>query len=303
MLLKSFLVAMEHTAIILWATLGTALLNAGLNYVLIFGNFGAPELGIEGAAIASLTVTLLTLGLFAVYVARVVPEFELIKNFWRPDPEIMAKVFRLGLPIGLTSLAEVGLFTASAVMMGWLGPIPLAAHGVALQLAGLTFNIHIGFSQAATVRAGRALGRRDEPALRRGGLVAIGLSALVALCTSAVFLGVPDFLVSLFIDPAEPARAELIAVGSTLVMVAALFQSVDAGQVLALGLLRGVQDTAVPMLIASVSYWIVGLAASWVLGFTLGMGALGVWLGLTVGLACAGVLLMLRFWTRSVKIG
>ncbi|MCK0095629.1 MATE family efflux transporter [Yoonia sp. F2084L] len=302
MTLKAFLAAMEHTAIILWATIGTAVLNGFINYALIFGNWGMPELGIKGAAIASLTVNLITVLILVVYITKVLPQFELFKNFWRSDSEILKRVFRLGWPIGLTSLAEGGLFSASAVMMGWIGAIELAAHGIAIQLASLTFMVHIGFSQAATVRAGRALGRKDEISLRRGGITAIGMSALFAVLTSIVFLALPETLVSLFIDPNEPERATLLRIGASLIMVAALFQLVDGLQVLALGLLRGVQDTTVPMIMATISYWVIGLPASYLLAFTFGLGGVGLWLGLVIGLAVAAVLLLWRFWGRSVKI-
>ena len=302
MTLKSFLAAMEHTAIILWATIGTAVLNGFINYALIFGNWGMPELGIEGAAIASLTVNLITVLILVVYIMRVLPQFQLFKNFWRSDSEIMKRVYKLGWPIGLTSLAEGGLFSASAIMMGWIGAIELAAHGIAIQLASMTFMVHIGFSQAATVRAGRALGRKDEVALRRGGITAIGMSAIYALLTSVIFLTIPESLVALFLDPAEPERATLLRIGASLIMVAALFQLVDGLQVLALGLLRGVQDTTVPMFMATISYWVIGLPASYILAFSLGYGAVGLWLGLVIGLAVAAVLLLWRFWGRSVKI-
>jgi MATE family multidrug resistance protein len=302
MALKSFLVALEHTAFILWATVGTALLNGLVNYALIFGNWGAPELGIEGAAIASVLVNLLTLLLLLGYILRQLPQYELFRNFHRPDAPILRRVFLLGWPIGLTSLAEGGLFSASAVMMGWIGPVPLAAHGIAIQLASLTFMVHIGFSQAATVRAGRALGRRDEEGLRKGGKTAIALSALYATLTSAVFLVIPGTLVSLFIDLNEPARLELIQVGIVLVMVAGLFQLVDGLQVVVLGLLRGVQDTTVPMIMATFSYWMIGLPTSYILAFWLGMGSLGIWLGLVLGLLVAAILLMWRFWGQAVRI-
>ena len=302
MTFKSFLAALEHTAIILWATIGTAILNVFINYALIFGNWGMPELGIKGAAIASLTVTLITVLLLVIYIMRVLPQFELFKNFWRSDSEILKRVFMLGWPIGVTSLAEGGLFSASAIMVGWIGPIELAAHGIAIQLASLTFMVHIGFSQAATVRAGRALGRKDEVSLRRGGITAIGMSAVYAVVTSLIFLAMPEALVSLFIDPNEPERANLLRIGASLVMVAALFQLVDGLQVLALGLLRGVQDTTVPMVMAAISYWVIGLPVSYLLAFTLGFGAVGLWLGLVIGLAIAAALLLWRFWGRSVKI-
>lgn len=302
MTLKAYLAALELTAIILWATIGAAVMNAIVNYALIFGNWGAPELGIRGAAIASVCVTVVSVVILTVYILRKLPQYELFKNFWRSDREIMARVFRLGWPIGLTSLAEGGLFSASAVMMGWIGAIELAAHGIAIQLASMTFMVHIGFSQAATVRAGRALGRRDEALLRRGGITAIGMSALFAMLTSLVFLAIPETLVSFFVDPDEPARDMLLRVGASLVIVAALFQLVDGLQVMALGLLRGVQDTTVPMVMATISYWVIGMPTSYLLAFTLGYGAIGLWLGLVIGLAVAAVLLLWRFWGRSVKI-
>jgi MATE family multidrug resistance protein len=298
MTLKSFLSALEHTAILLWATIGAAVMNVFVNYALIFGNWGAPELGIRGAAIASVTVTLVSVLMLVIYTVRVLPQFQLFKNFWRSDREILNRVFMLGWPIGLTSLAEGGLFSASAVMMGWIGAIELAAHGIAIQLASLTFMVHIGFSQAATVRAGRALGRKDPVGLRRGGIAAITMSGIFALVTSALFMLFPEFLVGLFIDPNEPARDLLLSVGVQLVIVAALFQIVDGAQVMALGLLRGVQDTTVPMVMATVSYWAIGLPTSYALAFWFGYGAIGLWFGLVVGLAIASLLLNLRFWMR-----
>ena len=301
MVLKAFLVALELTAMILWSTIVAALMNIALNYVLIFGNFGAPELGIQGAAIASVTMQVATVVVLVAYVLRRLPQYQLTRNPFRPDPQITARVFRLGLPIGLTSLAEGGLFTASAIMMGWIGEIPLAAHGIALQLASLTFMVHIALSQAATVRAGRAVGRRDEVGLRRGGIAATAMSAVFVAATIFVFLAFPAPLIGLFVDTDSPVRGEVISLGVTLLALAALFQLVDAAQVMALGLLRGIQDTAVPMVIAAVSYWMIGMPSSYVLAFPLGQGAEGLWLGLVIGLAVAAVALTSRFWRRRLK--
>ena len=302
MTMKSFLAAVEHTAIILWATIGAAIINAVVNYALIFGNWGAPELGIKGAAIASLAVNLFSVAVLIGYTLWKLPQFQLFKNFWRSDSEIMKRVYRLGWPIGLTSLAEGGLFSASAVMMGWIGALELAAHGIAIQLASLAFMVHIGFSQAATVRAGRALGRRDEVALRTGGVTAMTMSAFYAVITSVIFLLFPDVLVWLFVDPVDPDRDALVRIGASFVIVAALFQLVDGLQVMALGLLRGVQDTAVPMVMATISYWVIGMPVSYLLAFTFDLGGVGLWLGLVIGLAFAGALLSWRFWARSVRI-
>ena len=298
--LRSYLAAQGLTAVQLWITLAAVVLNALLNYALIFGNWGAPELGIRGAAIASVAIQSVQAAVLCFYADRRLPEVRLFQRIWRADTGALATVFRLGLPIGLTALAEGGLFAASAVMMGWIGELELAAHGIALQLAGLTFMFHVGMSEAATVRAGRAYGHRDRPELARLGRTAYGLGLGFAVLVVLVFVSVPGTLVGLFVDPAEPQRAELIRIGVLLMLVAALFQFADAGQIIALSLLRGVQDTAVPMWMAIVSYWAVGMPAGYAMGFVLGLGGVGVWLGLTVGLAAAAGSLGWRFWARSI---
>ena len=183
-------------------------------------------------------------------------------------------------------------------MMGWLGTVPLAAHGVALQLAGLAFMVHIGLSQAATVRAGAALGRRDRAGLARGGRVVVAMSCAFAVATAAVFVAVPESLIDLFVAEEEPQRVAILRTGATLLMVAGVFQIADAAQVMALGLLRGVQDTAVPMWLAAFSYWCVGVPTAYALGFVADLGGVGVWSGLVVGLGLAAALLMRRFWAQ-----
>jgi len=301
MALKSYLAALERTQIVFWIAVAAALVNGAGNYALIFGHWGAPELGVTGAAIASVLTHLLSLGAMIVYAVRALPEHSLFQRFWRPDPEMLARVFRLGVPIGLTSLSETSLFTASAMMMGWLGTIPLAAHGIALQLAALTFMVNVGLSNAATVRAGNAYGRRDRAHMARGAVVVIVMSLAVSVLAMMLFLILPEHLLSLFMQPDDPDRLAIVSIGVGLLAVAALFQLVDGAQVVALGLLRGVQDTGVPLLIAVLSYWGVGMPVSYLLGFVWGMDGVGVWLGLVMGLACAGVLLMARFWLVSIR--
>ncbi|MEO1579316.1 MAG: MATE family efflux transporter, partial [Pseudomonadota bacterium] len=254
-------------------------------------------------AIASVSIQVAGVIGLVIYAAVVTPEYQLFRNFQRPDWEAMGRVFRLGWPIGLTNLAETGLFAASSILVGWIGVRELAAHGIALQIASATFMVHIGLSQAVTVRAGRAYGRRDEGALRLGAGVGLALSMGFALVTIVLFLSVPGALIGMFLAPDDPARVEILVIGAALLAVAAVFQFVDAAQVMALGMLRGVQDTAVPMVIAGVSYWGVGLPASYVFGFVVGWGAVGVWAGLVVGLALAGVFLSVRFWGRSSRLG
>ncbi|MEM8632043.1 MAG: MATE family efflux transporter [Pseudomonadota bacterium] len=302
MVLKSYLAALERTEIVFWVTALAAALNVPINYALIFGNFGMPELGIRGAAIASVSLQVLSLVVLIAYVRRETAKYELFARFWRADPEGLRRVFRLGWPIGLTNLAEVGLFAASSVMIGWLGALALAAHGIALQLASITFMVHIGLSNAATIRAGQAFGLNDEADLRKGGRTIIAMSMIFALLTVAVFLLFPTPLIGLFLAPDDPARPEILALGAVLLALAAAFQLGDAAQVMALGLLRGVQDTRVPMVWAAIAYWGVGAPAAYLLGFPLDLGAAGVWIGLVIGLFVAAVALMARFWRRSVHI-
>ncbi|WP_133486239.1 MATE family efflux transporter [Aliiroseovarius marinus] len=303
MSLRSYLSALEHARIVLWATVIAAVMNAVINYALIFGNWGAPELGVRGAAIASVTIQIAAGIVLWIYAARLNPEQALFQRLWKPDWEALVALLRLGIPIGMTTLAEVGMFSASTIVVGLIGTLELAAHGIALQITALFFMVHLGLSMTATVRAGRALGRRDELGLRRGALAVTLASVLFGGLTVILFLVFPAPLIQLFLDPNEVLRAEIVVLGTSLLVVAALFQFADGAQAIAMGLLRGVQDTRVPMIIASLSYWLVGMGSSYVLGITLGFGAVGVWWGLLLGLLCAGAFMSWRFWMQSSRIG
>lgn len=300
--MRSYLGALELTAVQLWVTLAALVANAIVNYALIFGNWGAPELGIEGAAIASVIVQLVQMIALMIYVQKKKPEVQLFRRIWKSDNEAMSQVFRLGLPIGLTSFAEGGLFVGSSVMMGWIGEIELAAHGIALQLTALMFMFHVGMSEATTIRASRHFGARNESELRRGAIAGFGVSLSFGVIVILTFLLVPALLVSLFIDPTDPARDAVLALGVVLVMLSSLFQFVDAAQIVALAVLRGVQDTRAPMWLACVSYWVIGIPSGYIMAFVFDWGGVGIWLGLSVGLGVAAVLLGRRFWLHSVRI-
>lgn len=302
MVLKNYLAGLELTRVALWVTLAAAVMNGGLNYVLVFGKLGLPEMGIAGAALASFAVQALSCGLLLAYALRRRPDHQLLVRFWKPDWEMFRRVFSLGLPIGLTTLAEVALFAGASVLMGWLGTVPLAAHGVALQLASATFVVQLGLSNAATVRAGNALGRGDVDHMFRGARVVTGLSLGFVAVSILLFLTLPELLVSAFVAPGEPAREEVIIVGRQLLMMAALFQLVDALQVNYLGMLRGLHDTRVPMWLAALSYWGVGMPSALLFGFVVGWGAVGVWTGLVLGLSVACGLLIWRFWSRGTQV-
>ncbi|MEL6958311.1 MAG: MATE family efflux transporter [Pseudomonadota bacterium] len=301
-IMRSYLGALELTTVQMWVTIAALVMNALFNYALIFGNLGFPEMGIAGAAYASILTQTVQMIALMIYAHRNRPDLGLFNRLWKPDPDALSRVFRLGLPIGITSFAEGGLFTGSTVMMGWLGEVPLAAHGIALQLTALMFMVHLALSEAAAIRAAGQFGRRDEAALRKGAKAAISMSMTFGVIVVIIFLVFPAPLVAAFMDPDEVQRDAVLRLGIVLLMLSALFQFVDALQVMVLGLLRGVQDTRVPMWLACVSYWVVGIPISYVMAFELGWGPQGLWLGLTVGLGVAAVLLSVRFWGRSVQL-
>lgn len=296
--LRAFLAAIERPRIIMWSTLSAVLLNIVINWVLIFGNWGAPELGIAGAAIATLAVNVFMLAIMVGYSVwqRDAAQYDLFARIWRPDWPVFFEVFRVGLPISVMILAEVGMFVFSSIFMGWVSVTALAAHGIVLQLASIAFMIPLGMSQAATVRVGRAFGRRDVIGLDRAAKTVIALCVGFACASAVVFLVLPETLIGLFLDQSMAGAGAVIAYAVPLIFIAACFQLVDSAQAIAAGILRGLKDTRFPMILAVFSYWGVGIPLSWFLAFPLGLEGVGVWSGLAAGLAVATILLNWRFF-------
>ncbi|MCY3877621.1 MAG: MATE family efflux transporter [Rhodobacteraceae bacterium] len=297
MVLKSFFMALGRPRVIFWATLIGAVLNIPANYAFIFGNWGAPELGIKGAAIATIAAHGVSLLIMLLHLATrsAYRRYELFRRFWTPDWPCFREVFRLGWPISLTLTAETGFFAICSIMMGWISTENLAAHGIALESAAFVFMIYLGISNAATAQVGFATGSCDRAALTLAAKAAVLLTLAAATSVVIVFLCFPEILVLAFLDRDSSQAAAVLAIGITLIQLAAAFQIGDAMQVVALGLLRGMSDTRMPMIIATISYTIIGVPTSYVLGFVLGFGGTGVWIGFIVGLGIAAILLFLRF--------
>jgi MATE family multidrug resistance protein len=295
--LRALVSAHGSTRIILRITLAGIVLNAALDYTLMFGAFGLPRLEMQGAGIATASVHLAMFLLLLGHVVRVRPyrRYLILVRLWKPDWARFAAIWRLGAPIGVTMAAESGLFAVAAVMMGWLGEAELAAHAVALQFASIAFMTPLGLSHATTVRVGLAHGSGDRSAAARAGWVSIMLSLVFMGAVAALFVAAPRALTTLLLDPADPANARPLMLASQYLMVAALFQLVDGAQVTGVASLRGLGDTRVPMLIALVGYWVVGIPFGWVMAFPLGFEGVGLWLGLAAGLAFAAVFLCARF--------
>jgi len=298
---RSLLSAFDATRAILVITLLGVLLNALLAYTLIFGNFGFPRMELRGAATATLITNIAMCAMMMFYVVRHprLKRFHVLARFWKPDWKHFREIFRIGTPIGLTVLAEVSLFTAAALLMGWLGTDEVAAHAIALQLASMAFMVPLGLGVAATVRVGMAYGRSDPESIRKAGWTAFALGTGFMAITCTLFLTAGPTIVTLFLDPRVPENANALRLAASFLVVAGVFQLVDGAQVVAAHALRGLSDTKIPMVLAILGYWAVGLPVAYVLGFVVGWRGLGIWIGLAAGLAFVAVVLVARFAMRE----
>ncbi len=291
--LRGFMATYGHTRIFLVVAILGVALNAVLVYALMFGHFGAPNLGLTGAGIGTSLVSLFSTLALVAYIL-VVPQLRRHLRFpWSPDWARLWMLLKLGLPIGTTLTLEVALFSGAVMLMGILGNAELAAHQIAIQWASMTFMVPMGLGQAATVRVGYRVGAGDLAGARRAAHVALGLAGGFMACSALVFWFMPGPLVGVFVDAkAAPMVATLAA---TYLAVAAVFQLVDSTQAVGAGSLRGFKDTRWPMIIAGIGYWAVGFPIAAFLGFWVGWRGLGIWIGLALGLAVTAVLMVGRF--------
>jgi len=271
------------------------------NYVLMFGKFGFPALGLAGIGWAS------TISLWAMFASLLVyvtsqPRYQPYR-LWGSfclEPMLFTELLKIGLPIGVLAAVETGMFTLTTFLMGQLGPVPLAAHQIALQTAAVTFMVPLGISLATTVRVGQRLGQQDFLGARVAGVVGIALSALFMSLMGSLIWRFPAQIVGLYLDLKQPANAELVQFSQHLLAVAAVFQILDGVQVSATGALRGLRDTRVPLLIGITAYWGLGLTSGYWLGIVSGWGGIGLWWGLALGLLMAAIVLPLRFLTIPI---
>ncbi|MEX1186344.1 MAG: MATE family efflux transporter [Gemmatimonadaceae bacterium] len=290
---RQLLQALGLTRAIVATILLCNLANVGLNWALIFGNLGFPPLGVTGAALAtSISRTLLVLVLLALAWRRLRPYVRPLRR-QALERAPLARMLRLGLPIGAQHELEVSYFGGLILLMGLLGIVSVAAHQAAINLASLTFMVPVGVGSATAVFVGRAVGARDEPAVRRyavAGLVCgVGFMCLAA----AVFLLFPFGLAGLY-----SRDQEVIALAAGLIPIAGLFQVFDGTQVVSAGILRGIGDTRFPMIAAALGFWLVGLPLSLLLGFGARLGAEGLWWGSLVALMMVAALLLYRVRMR-----
>ncbi len=298
---KQFSDGLSLTKYPMYATIVANLLNVGINYILIFGKFGFPQMGIVGAAVGTLVSRFVMLFYLWWLLARKEKSKAYVTNikFFKLSKQPLKKLTNLGLPSAMQMFFEVGIFTAAIWLSGLLGKNAQAANQIALNLSSMTFMVAMGLSVAAMVRVGNQKGLKDYVNLKRIAesifLVGFIFALVFALCFAIFHQVLPD----LYVDLEDPVNAvdtmEVVKIAATLLLAAAVFQISDSIQVIALGALRGLQDVKMPTLITFISYWIVGFPISYFLGKAETYGSLGIWLGLLAGLSTAAILLYIRF--------
>lgn len=306
MALRGFTSALGRSAPVMVISLVGTVLNFLLNYALIEGLFGLPKLGLAGIGLVTAIVATGMAVALALHIHwhPAYDAYAIRHRLSRPDWPALSELWRLGLPIGGTYTVEVGLFAFAALCMGTMGSTELAAHQIALQIVSTAFMIPAGLSYAVTMRVGLHFGADNLRAARHAGRVGIGFGASLMLAFAVLFWLLPEALVGLFLDQDDPAFAEVIQLAVNLLMVAAWFELFDGTQTIAMGSIRGLKDAKTTFLIGFVCYWLIGAPAAWVFAFPLDGGAVGVWWGLALGLACAAICLTLAFeWRMKRMLG
>jgi multidrug resistance protein, MATE family len=301
---RRYLQGMHAAMPVMFALVTANVINAAGNYVLIYGHFGFPALGVAGSAwatVISRTYMLLSLLLAVWLIDRKRTREAHIDDrhgLWHVDRALDAdrlrRLMALGLPAASQVGAEVGVFALATAMSGMLDPISSASHQIALNMAGIAFMIPLGLGSAGAVRVGHAVGAGDRPRAAAAGWTAILLATLVMVASGLTFVLIPEQLIALF--SADPS---VLSVGSSLLFLAAIFQLFDGIQGVITGTLRGLGDTRTAMIVNLAAHWLLGLPVSYTLCFVIGWGVWGLWIGLSLGLIVTGVILF-WVWTRKI---
>ena len=302
MALRGYLEGQSNTRPIMLICFAGVALNVFANDALMFGRYGLPALGLVGTGYASTIVYVSVCAMFLFYVSRKYKHTHVFDKVSKPDVPMMKELIRVGVPISLTLAFEGGMFSAATFAMGTLGKVQLAAHQIAVQMASITFMIPLGFAIACSVLVGQAIGRQDADEARRAGQAGMIVCVAVMIVTGIVLWIFPRAIVSLFLEIDASENKSVVEFAVTFLRIAALFQVVDGLQVAANGSLRGLKDTTASMILTLISYWLVGCAVGAYLCFGMELGGTGLWIGMTVGLATAAVLLTWRFYYQVGRV-
>lgn len=272
--------------------------NIFANWIFIYGNLGVAPLGLTGAGIATFSSrTFMAVTLMVVITSSTkMKRFDPTLKYRKIDFPMMKRLLAIGIPAGFQYFFEVSAFAASSIMVGWMGTVPLAAHQIALNLASVSFMVAMGISSAATIRVSNAVGQKDVHGTRTAGFSAALLCAGFMASAGLVFILFRSFLPTLYISDKD-----VINISAALLVIVAFFQISDGTQAVGLGILRGMTDMKIPTLITLAAYWLMGLPSGYFLAFKLNMGIYGIWYGLLISLTASGVLMMIRFNTKTRK--
>jgi MATE family multidrug resistance protein len=295
--IRGFMGALNRPQPVLWITLAAIPANALLVYLLIHGELGLPRLGLFGAGLAHTLVNfaMFLAGLWFAVFRRPFAKYRVLGHVWRIDWTMMRQLFAIGAPISIAFLMEYGMFSAAALLTGLLGTTALAAHQIALQVTAILFMVPLGIGMAATVRVGHAMGRNDAAGVRRAGLVAALLGVMLGAGLTLLVVVGRFAIARFFLGQASGSADATLELAATLLLVGATFFVTDGLQSIMAGSLRGMKDTRIPLLFAVVSYWLIGFPAACGLAFPAHLGAVGVWIGLSLGTLVYATLLVLRF--------
>lgn len=293
---RQFIEGLGYVRPAMFITLIANVFNAFFNWVLIFGELGFPQLGLNGAGLATLlSRTLMAFLLYGfVLKSENLAQFDVKKFYVKPDSGIIKKILNLGIPSSIQYSFEVTAFVVAAIMVGWIDAVSLAAHQIAISLSSITYMVVLGVSSAGAINVGKYYGEKNLPALRLSGFIALITGGGFMLFTGVIFILFRYQLPLFYIE--DPMTIEIAA---TLLIIAALFQVFDGTQAVGLGILRGLTDAKFPTAITLFAYWVVGLPVAYIFGFIFEYNVVGIWIGLLLGLATSSILLSLRFHFKS----
>ena len=296
---KQFSEALDHPWPPMLILLGSVVLNVFLNWILIYGNLGAPALGLTGAGLATLLSRIVALLAVVAYVFRARRFSDALPIAWRRNLEWsrIVSLLRIGLPASAQLLLEVTAFTAATIMIGWLGAEALAAHQIALTCVATSFMFPLGIAMATSIRIGQALGANEPGRVRAIGFTSFALGLLIMCATGLLFALGNDTLARAFVSDSSVAT-----LAAKLLVIGAIFQIADGLQVVGAGALRGLNDSAVPMIACFVGYWVVFIPFAYISAFRFGFGVVGIWCGLAAALGIVGVSLFTRFAIKSARL-
>jgi multidrug resistance protein, MATE family len=296
-LLRSVVAAMSHTRIVMAISIGGTIVNIVGDYVLGFGKFGFPQLGIAGLALASI------LALWAMFLALVsymlthkeLKTYRFFRQIYRIDRQIFTALIRVGVPIGIATGLEIGLFAIVTYLMGLLGTEVLAAHQVVLQTIAITFMVPLAMSYAATIRVGQEVGQNNRVGAIRAGYVGAAIGLIFMLFLAAILLIFTQQIIGIFINISDPRNLKVIPLATGMMTIAAISQILDGPQKIIMGALHGLQDTRIPMFLSFLAFWGIGLSIGYWLGFHTALGGSGLWIGQSIGIAISAVMFFWRF--------